>query len=749
MGHFSPSPHGRIKDLPGYQYGDVDFDTMLDVARGRRFKGFLKNAGIQRGNILFSEHDGFSVKGINNRRFMYNPKTSEILFSGSNIDKSSHAQEWYDVKVKGNFDDCVRGWIGWGGSYRNGVIHFAPPIVGANINTGFDALLMFKRHGASDKTIVRGFGERREQSMEEVLNPSQKMATNIMPMQIVKPWTDAYGNPVNPEQMQIPLRNRPDYGEIEMEIEKRMGRMSSMIISSFLTKEELDLPKEVHQIVNTRPELFKAAEEADTQMRIWLEGISKKLGLRHYHQIEYSMPQIDYEDKGSILITTPIKKIERSDEKVKSDYKGDWSLLLDVVRATIAIDAIDKIDEVMRVLRESGMVLARRPKDRFTNPADNGFRNIHLNIRLPNGHIGELQVHVKPMLKATEDTHKYYKVVREIEAEAEKTGKDLTTEEKVVVGEVKKLVSQKYNEAWVKAGGKLESGEEKTAGKTLKRQYLGVVDLSGDVHVVKLGDVTKEVHRDYFGFMNGDRFRYDDGYMEWTEEPSEDSMFAAQEWFINRGLPYHENVKYRKIATEKEGKSKVFLPPKEVENPDNLVSVFLAGSIDMGEAEDWQTEISKALKDTLCVIMNPRRDDWDSSWKQEITNDKFREQVEWELEGMENATLIAMCLTKDSKAPISLLELGLHAGDGKMIVCCPKGFWRKGNVDIVCKRYEVPVFEDFDEFEAEVVKRMQKPNIIKKSSRGWVIASDRLSKRISAREFVLGMWKINKKERML
>lgn len=39
MSHFSPSPHGRIKDLPGYSYDDVDYGTMLDVAKGRRFKG--------------------------------------------------------------------------------------------------------------------------------------------------------------------------------------------------------------------------------------------------------------------------------------------------------------------------------------------------------------------------------------------------------------------------------------------------------------------------------------------------------------------------------------------------------------------------------------------------------------------------------------------------------------------------------------------------------------------------------------
>jgi hypothetical protein len=47
-----------------------------------------------------------------------------------------------------------------------------------------------------------------------------------------------------------------------------------------------------------------------------------------------------------------------------------------------------------------------------------------------------------------------------------------------------------------------------------------------------------------------------------------------------------------------------------------------------------------------------------------------------------------------TKAPVTLLELGLAAESGKTVVCCPDGFWRKGNVDIVCKRYRIPLVPD-------------------------------------------------------
>ena len=125
--------------------------------------------------------------------------------------------------------------------------------------------------------------------------------------------------------------------------------------------------------------------------------------------------------------------------------------------------------------------------------------------------------------------------------------------------------------------------------------------------------------------------------------------------------------------------------------------LFLAGSIEMGTAENWQTKIVKAVEHLPIVILNPRRDDWDSSWKQDINNPKFFEQVQWELDAMEFADGIYMYFDPNTKSPISLLELGLFAQhQGKLAVFCPEGFWRKGNVDIVCKRYGVRQFNSSD-----------------------------------------------------
>jgi hypothetical protein len=129
------------------------------------------------------------------------------------------------------------------------------------------------------------------------------------------------------------------------------------------------------------------------------------------------------------------------------------------------------------------------------------------------------------------------------------------------------------------------------------------------------------------------------------------------------------------------------------------VTVFLAGSIEMGAAENWQDEITHKLSelDLDVTIFNPRRDSWDSSWKQEESNPEFNHQVNWEMNKLEECDIIFMYFSPNTKSPISLLELGLHAGTSKMIVCCPDGFWRKGNVQIVCSRYNIPLYGNLED----------------------------------------------------
>jgi hypothetical protein len=147
-------------------------------------------------------------------------------------------------------------------------------------------------------------------------------------------------------------------------------------------------------------------------------------------------------------------------------------------------------------------------------------------------------------------------------------------------------------------------------------------------------------------------------------------------------------------------RARVLKPPAPLDALDDAGGrpvLFLAGSIEMGHAEPWQQRVEEALADLPLVLLNPRRDDWDSSWEQRLDNPPFREQVEWELSGLERADLVLVYFAPGTKSPVTLLELGLFARSDKLLVCCPEGFWRKGNVDVVCARY---VLDAVDTFEA-------------------------------------------------
>lgn len=154
----------------------------------------------------------------------------------------------------------------------------------------------------------------------------------------------------------------------------------------------------------------------------------------------------------------------------------------------------------------------------------------------------------------------------------------------------------------------------------------------------------------------------------------------------------------------------IFKAPDRTQPMVSSKKIFLAGSIDMGEAEDWQATLTKNIEDLSekstknVTIFNPRRDDWDSSWEQDINNTQFYDQVTWELDRIDDSDLVIFYFGKDSKSPITLLELGKvsELKDKTVLVYCPKGFYRKGNVDITCHRKKIPVFEELHDLIKEV-----------------------------------------------
>lgn len=203
--------------------------------------------------------------------------------------------------------------------------------------------------------------------------------------------------------------------------------------------------------------LFEAAKVAHEQQLDMLDrdsGLDKAIGAKVVRGDKGDKGSIDYDKPGPVILIGPPKKRDRSKEKVDADFGGDWSRLGDVVRASVAVDSYDQLEDVMGKLRKSGLKLARKPKDRFAKPTEAGYRDVLISVEYPNGHVGELQLHLKPILKAKDEGHKFYEEVRSIEAKAKKEGREtLTDEEQAEVEKANKAMKDLYDKAWQKATG--------------------------------------------------------------------------------------------------------------------------------------------------------------------------------------------------------------------------------------------------------------------------------------------------------
>lgn len=140
------------------------------------------------------------------------------------------------------------------------------------------------------------------------------------------------------------------------------------------------------------------------------------------------------------------------------------------------------------------------------------------------------------------------------------------------------------------------------------------------------------------------------------------------------------------------GAATLVTAPQRLPADDGRPVVFLAGSIDNGTAADWQQEVINALSDLDVVLLNPRRTDWNPAWQSSPDEPEFVRQVRWELQGLEQSDVVLMYFAPGSQSPVTLLEFGLHARHGNVLVAAPEGFWRKANVDITADHYSVPRF---------------------------------------------------------
>lgn len=152
-------------------------------------------------------------------------------------------------------------------------------------------------------------------------------------------------------------------------------------------------------------------------------------------------------------------------------------------------------------------------------------------------------------------------------------------------------------------------------------------------------------------------------------------------------------------------KCRVLYPPSHFNGEGK--SIFLSGSFPPGSRTEWQNFIEVELSTLRITILNPYNDAWDKTWQNDISFAPFRKQVEWELNMQDVASVIAVYFAPNTQAPISLLEFGLFARSGKVIVACPEGFWKRGNVQVICASLGIELVGTLDELVDSITRRFR------------------------------------------
>ncbi len=201
-----------------------------------------------------------------------------------------------------------------------------------------------------------------------------------------------------------------------------MEKLSAKLEATFKIK-----PRQVTSNVD---DLYRMAGEAHPHLKSMTDDLAKATG-----------------GKADVA---PLKDIEGAIEKVNGNYGGDFSHLRDVTRSRVVYNSLDDaykgLQKLQDMTKDGGMVYF---KDRFVHPTEVGFRDILVNVKMPNGHIAELRLTTEAMEKVAKIEHAAtYQPIRSIERAAEQAGRDLTAAERATIAELRAPFQAQYAQVW-------------------------------------------------------------------------------------------------------------------------------------------------------------------------------------------------------------------------------------------------------------------------------------------------------------
>lgn len=146
----------------------------------------------------------------------------------------------------------------------------------------------------------------------------------------------------------------------------------------------------------------------------------------------------------------------RALDKIINESDGDASALNDLLGGKVQFDSVADLyralDRVQETARRHGVEVVSI-KDRLRKPQPSGYRDIRMTVRMPNGHIGELRLHLRSFDDVADYEHSLYEVSRDLPNVAEERAAlgerdaPLTPEERAVREAINRRLNERFDAA--------------------------------------------------------------------------------------------------------------------------------------------------------------------------------------------------------------------------------------------------------------------------------------------------------------
>ncbi|WP_410587476.1 toxin glutamine deamidase domain-containing protein [Amycolatopsis sp. lyj-23] len=141
-------------------------------------------------------------------------------------------------------------------------------------------------------------------------------------------------------------------------------------------------------------------------------------------------------------------------------YGWDGSRLTDLVGAKIQFERVADMYRALDAVRGDPELTIVKFSDRLADPQDSGYRDLQMNVRLPNGHVAELRLHLTHIDDVASYEHALYEVRRDFETLSRKEGRGgfFSPEEAALVAALTEQVRGRFGEAFRRGLTSEESG---------------------------------------------------------------------------------------------------------------------------------------------------------------------------------------------------------------------------------------------------------------------------------------------------